>query len=90
VSFAAFAQSPLDRLIADAATAQRLTLLLGAGASIEAGLPSWPALIERLLVRAGTERGLLHETDEAGLTSSPARSAASSRGWSTRSVPPSS
>jgi len=55
-------------LIADAATAQRLTLLLGAGASIEAGLPSWPALIERLLVRAGTERGLLHDTDEAGRT----------------------
>jgi hypothetical protein len=68
VSFAAFAQPPLDRLIADAATAQRLTLLLGAGASIEAGLPSWPALIERLLVRAGTERGLLHDTDEVGRT----------------------
>jgi hypothetical protein len=68
VSFAAFAQPPLDRLIADAATAQRLTLMLGAGASIEAGLPSWPALIERLLVRAGTERGLLRDTDEAGRT----------------------
>jgi len=68
VSFAAFAQPPLDRLIADASTAQRLTLMLGAGASIEAGLPNWPALIERLLVRAGTERGLLHDTDEAGRT----------------------
>jgi hypothetical protein len=65
VSFAAFAQPPLNRLIADAAAAQRLTLLLGAGASIEAGLPSWPALIERLLVRAGTERGLLAKPVEA-------------------------
>lgn len=43
-----------------------MTLLLGAGASIEAGLPSWPALIERLLVRAGVERGLLRDTDDAG------------------------
>ena len=66
MSFAAFAQAPLDGLLADAASAQRLTLMLGAGASIEAGLPSWPALIERLLVRAGTERGLLEDTDEAG------------------------
>lgn len=40
--------------------------MLGAGASIEAGLPSWPTLIERLLVRAGTERGLLKDTDDAG------------------------
>ena len=66
MSLGTFAQPPLDRLIADAAAAQRLTVMLGAGASIEAGLPSWPALIELLLVRAGTEQGLLQDTDEAG------------------------
>ncbi|WP_028057925.1 SIR2 family protein [Candidatus Solirubrobacter pratensis] len=66
MSFDTFAQPPLDRLIADAAAAPRLTVLLGAGASIEAGLPSWPALIERLLVRVGIESGLLEETDETG------------------------
>lgn len=66
MSFGAFAQPPLDGLIADAAGSRRLTVMLGAGASIEAGLPSWPVLIERLLVRAGTERGLLQNADDAG------------------------
>jgi hypothetical protein len=66
VSFAAFGEPPLDTLIGDAAGTGRLTVLLGAGASIEAGMPSWPQLIERLLVRAGTERGLLEDTDETG------------------------
>lgn len=66
MSFAPFGQPPLDGLLAHAAASSRLTVLLGAGASIEAGLPSWPVLIERLLIRAGTERGLLERSDEAG------------------------
>lgn len=64
VSFRAFAEEPLAMLIADAARSERLTVLLGAGASIEAGLPSWSALIERLLVRAAEERGLLSTPEQ--------------------------
>jgi hypothetical protein len=41
-----------------------MTVMLGAGASIEAGLPSWPTLIERLLVRSLEENGLLESDDE--------------------------
>jgi hypothetical protein len=63
VSFRTFAQSPLTDVIADASKAQRLTVMLGAGASIEAGLPSWPTLVERLLVRAAGERELLDAKD---------------------------
>lgn len=66
MSFDAFAQPPLDQVVADGASAQRLTVLLGAGTSIEAGMPSWPDLIERLLVRAGVEHGLLGEGDDEG------------------------
>lgn len=64
MSFRAFADEPLQTLIADAARSDRLTVLLGAGASIEAGLPSWTVLIERLLARAGEERGLLADGEE--------------------------
>lgn len=66
MSFAAFDDEPLRGLIAAAGEAAHLTLLLGAGASIEAGFPSWATLVERLLVRAGTESGLLAATDAAG------------------------
>jgi hypothetical protein len=66
VSFTAFSQSPLRDLIEDARDSPKLSLLLGAGTSIEAGLPSWSALIERLLVRAGTASGTLTATDQDG------------------------
>src|SRR5215203_5498974 len=63
VNFDAFADEPIRSLIDDAAESDRLSVLLGAGASIEAGLPSWPLLIERLLLRAGRYAGLLTDND---------------------------
>lgn len=66
MSFDAFDNDPLRGLIAHAGGAANLTVLLGAGASIEAGFPSWADLVQRLLVRAGTETGLLAATDDAG------------------------
>ncbi|WP_158276588.1 SIR2 family protein [Paraconexibacter algicola] len=66
MSFSAFSQPPLRDLINDARDTPKLSLLLGAGTSIEAGLPSWSALIERLLVRAGTASGTLTTADEDG------------------------
>lgn len=38
--------------------ADHLTLVVGAGASVEGGFPTWPTLIRRLLERLGSERGL--------------------------------
>jgi hypothetical protein len=63
VSFSAFADEPIAAVMSDASAASRLTVLLGAGASVEAGLPSWPALLDRLLRRAGVERGLIDPED---------------------------
>lgn len=40
-------QQAIDRL----AGAAKLTVIAGAGVSVEAGLPTWPALIESLLAR---------------------------------------
>jgi hypothetical protein len=57
MSFEAFAQPPLDRLITDAASTQQLTVMLGAGASIEAGLPSWPTLISGSWCARGPSAG---------------------------------
>lgn len=47
----------IERLIA----ADHLTLVVGAGSSVEAGFPTWPALIRRLLERLGEDRGLSGE-----------------------------
>lgn len=64
MSFSAFADSPIRKLIDEAASSNRLSVLLGAGASIEAGLPNWSVLIERLLVRAGRHARLLSVDNE--------------------------
>lgn len=66
MSFDAFSGVSLRDLIADARDTPKLSLLLGAGTSLEAGLPSWSALIEPLLARAGTASGTLVVTDEEG------------------------
>jgi hypothetical protein len=49
MSFASLAQPAVLPLIERVAGADDLTLLVGAGASMEAGLPSWKGLIEALL-----------------------------------------
>jgi SIR2-like domain len=51
VSFDAFARAPIVDLIEAAGAGGKVSLLVGAGASMEAGLPSWDALLDRLLVR---------------------------------------
>ena len=59
VSFDAFSSDPIDMLIRTAGAGGRLSILVGAGASMEAGLPSWDALLDRLLLRGGEEAGLI-------------------------------
>lgn len=55
MSFASLAQSEIEPLIERLAASRELTLLVGAGASMEAGLPSWRGLIERLLGTVAAE-----------------------------------
>jgi SIR2-like domain len=55
VSFASLAQSQSGPLIERFATARDLTLMVGAGASMEAQLPSWRGLIELLLTTVAAE-----------------------------------
>lgn len=63
VSFASLAQPTVDPLVERFATAPHVTLLVGAGASMEASLPSWPELIERLLERVAKEQPQLVDED---------------------------
>lgn len=65
MSFASLAQPEIEPLIERLATASDLTLLVGAGASMEAGLPSWRALIEQLLQTVGGELTGLSEEERA-------------------------
>ena len=61
MSFASLAQPTIAPLIERFAAAPQVTLVVGAGASMEAGLPSWPELIEKLLQRVARENPRLEE-----------------------------
>jgi hypothetical protein len=64
VSFAAYDRDPIRQLIVSASEPPKVSLLVGAGASMEAGLPSWNALIDRLLIRGAEKEALLPSDDE--------------------------
>jgi hypothetical protein len=61
MSFLAYARDPIDELISTAGAGGKVSLLVGAGASMEAGLPSWEGLLDRLLLRGGESAGLIDE-----------------------------
>lgn len=61
VTFASLAQPAVEPLIERFSGAPQITLVVGAGASMEAELPSWPELIERLLERIADDHPRLVE-----------------------------
>lgn len=61
MSFASLAQPTIEPLIARFAAAPHVTVVVGAGASMEADLPSWPELIERLLQRVARQNPQLEQ-----------------------------
>jgi hypothetical protein len=53
-----FSRPETKQAIEDIANAKRLTIVVGAGASSEVGLPSWRELVTRLLTRVGRSENL--------------------------------
>jgi hypothetical protein len=63
MGFNVFDRSEIEELLLRTAEADRITVLVGAGASVDAGLPAWQALLERLLLRAGEHQGLIDPSE---------------------------
>jgi hypothetical protein len=55
MSFGAFGRPEVAEIVERFSESNRLTLIVGAGASIEAALPSWEQLVRSLLQRAAAE-----------------------------------
>jgi len=63
VSFASLNSPQIEDVVQRFSSAPNVTLIVGAGASMEASLPSWSVLIERLLGRVSTTNPLLTDED---------------------------
>lgn len=53
-----FARAEVEGFVEDVAQADLLSLVVGAGSSIESGFPDWTTLIQRLLTKVATNDGL--------------------------------
>jgi hypothetical protein len=58
MSIDTFADPQVQSLIDHFGKSRKMAVFIGAGSSIEAGLPTWEELVERLLDRAASEKGL--------------------------------
>lgn len=64
MGFSEFEDADVVKAIRRLSTERSLTLIVGAGASVESGLPNWRDLVRNLLKQAASNRGL---SDEASI-----------------------